>query len=304
MPTWRKLLRWLGIAIAGLLGLIFLVAAAAFGYATYRLNRSYEVPARSVVASDDKAAVERGEHLVRAVAGCTGCHGEDMGGLQLLDDPMIMTLYGPNLTRGEGGAASRFSDVDWDRAIRHGVGKDGKPFLLMPAQNFRWMSDDDLAAVVAYIKSLDPVDNVVPQSRLGPMGYLLVLTEPAALPAEGFDHSRTYEMDAEPGVSAEYGNYLVWLGTCRDCHGDNLSGRQLPLPDEPPSRNLTPGGELAGWSEADFIQTVRTGVTPAGDRLRQPMADVILALREQSDQELRAIYLYLQSLPAREFGEE
>jgi mono/diheme cytochrome c family protein len=304
MSPWRSVLRWFGITLAGLLALIILAVIAAFGWATYKLNRVYEVPPRAIATSYDVGAIDRGEHLVRAIAGCTGCHGDDMGGMVLLDDPMIMTLYGPNLTRGDGGAASRFTDEDWDRAIRHGVGNDGKPFLLMPAQNFRWMTDDDLAAVVAYIRSLDPVDNVVPNSRLGPMGYLLVLTEPAALPAEGFDHSREYEVKAEESISVEYGNYLVWLGTCRDCHGDNLSGRQLPLPDEPPSRNLTPGGELAGWSKADFIQTVRTGITPAGDRLREPMADMILTLQEQSDEELTAIYLYLQSVPAREFGEE
>jgi mono/diheme cytochrome c family protein len=215
---------------------------------------------------------------------------------------MIMTLYAPNLTRGEGGAAASFSPEDWDRAIRHGVGPDGKSVLLMPSQNFRFMTDEDLGDVVAYIKSLDPIDRAVPEPRLGPMGYVLGLTEPSFIPAALFDQTERPKAAVQPGPTAEYGNYLVWLGQCHDCHGPSLSGRQLPLPGEPPSRNLTPGGELAGWGVDDFIRTVRTGVTPSGDKLRPPMTDVLQALRMQSDDELTAIFLYLQSLPPKEFG--
>jgi hypothetical protein len=82
--------------------------------------------------------------------------------------------------------------------------------------------------------------------------------------------------------------------------------RQTPLTglDQPPSRNLTPGGQLAGWSEADFIQTIRTGITPAGHTLREPMTSALVHLQRQTDDELRAIFLYLQSLPLRENGYE
>jgi hypothetical protein len=72
--------------------------------------------------------------------------------------------------------------------------------------------------------------------------------------------------------------------------------------DEPPARNLTPGGELAGWSEETFIQTIRTGVNPAGQGLRDPMAGVLVTLQRQTDDELRAVFMYLQSLPALENG--
>jgi hypothetical protein len=73
--------------------------------------------------------------------------------------------------------------------------------------------------------------------------------------------------------------------------------------DEPPARNLTPAGQLGNWSEAEFIQTIRTGVTPGGHTLREPMASVLPSLQRQTDDELRAIFLYLQSLPPKEFGE-
>lgn len=299
-----KLLRWAMIAAAAVLSAALGAAIVAIALVTSRLNRTYDVQAQAVTIPDDPAAVERGEHLVRAVAGCDVCHGTDLGGMTLLEEPLIMSLYGPNLTAGEGGVGARFSDLDWERALRHGVDTDGKPLILMPAQNFRWLTDEDLGAIVAYLRSLRPVDNAVPEPVLGPMGYLLALTEPAFLPAELFDHSERASLVAEPGVTAEYGAYLVAIGTCRDCHGEDLNGRELPLPDEPPARNLTPGGELIGWTNEDFIGTIRTGITPSGHELREPMASVLKTLRRQSDEELTAIFFYLQSLPTKEFGAE
>ncbi len=258
----------------------------------------------AVAIPDDEAALERGEHLVRAIAGCDGCHGDNLGGMVLLDEPLIMTFYGPNLTGGEGGAGAHLSAEEWVRAIRHGLGTDGKPLLLMPAQNYRWMTDEDLGAILAYIRSLAPVDNEVPEPKLGPMGYLLALTEPGMVPAALFDHTEPPSPAVEPGVTVDYGGYLVALGTCRDCHGEHLNGRPLPpMLDEPPARNLTPAGQLANWSEEDFIQAMRTGVTPEGHTLREPMAGMLVHLQRQTDDELRAIFLYLQSLPPREFGE-
>lgn len=66
--------------------------------------------------------------------------------------------------------------------------------------------------------------------------------------------------------------------------------------------NLTPGGELAGWSEADYIQTIRTGVNPAGRELQEPMAEVASVMARATEEELAATFAYLQSLPARETG--
>lgn len=174
----------------------------------------------------------------------------------------------------------------------------------MPAQNYRWMTDEDLGAVLAYIRTLPSVDNEVPEPSIGPMGYLLALTEPGFVPAALFDHTEPAAATVEAGVTVDYGGYLVALGTCRDCHGEHLNGRPLPpMLDEPPARNLTPAGQLATWSEADFIQTVRGGVTPEGHTLQEPMAGILKTLRQQTDDELRAIFLYLQSLPPREIGE-
>lgn len=300
----KKVLKWIGIVLAGLVGLVLVAAIIFFVIASAKLRRTYDVEVAAVAIPDDAAALARGEHLVRAISGCDGCHGADLGGMVLLEDSAIMTFYGPNLTGGEGGATARLSDEEWVLAIRHGLDPDGKPLLLMPAQNLRQMTDEDLGAIMAYIRSLPPVDNEVPEPRIGTMGYFLALTEQAMVPAALFDHTEPPMAAVEPGVSVEYGGYLVALGTCRDCHGEHLNGRPLPpMLNEPPARNLTPAGHLANWSEADFIQTIRTGVTPEGHTLQEPMAGVLTTIRQQTDDELRAIFLYLQSLPPRLFGE-
>jgi hypothetical protein len=128
--------------------------------------------------------------------------------------------------------------------------------------------------------------------------------EPGFVPAALFDHTRPVTQPVEPGVTQQYGAYLTAIGTCRDCHGEHLNGRPLPaVLDEPPARNLTPAGRLTNWSQEDFIRTVRTGTTPDGLALREPMAGVLTNLGRQTDNELAAIFMYLQSLPPREFGE-
>ena len=300
----RKVLKIIGIIFGGLSGLILVAFLALLVITMSKRSRNYDISVAAVSIPTDEAAIARGEHIVKALAGCDGCHGKDMEGMVLLEDPAILSLYGPNLTNGEGGVGSRFTTEDWVRAIRHGVDSEGKPLLLMPAQNFNEMTDEDLGALLAYIQSLPPVDNELPDQGIGPMGYLLAISEPGMFPAELIDHSAQAPSAIEPGVTVEYGEYLVAIGTCRDCHGEQLNGRPLPpMLDEPPARNLTPGGDLANWTVDDFIQTVRTGVTPEGRELQEPMASVIATLQQQTDDELSAIFLYLQSLTPREFAE-
>ena len=300
----KKVLKWISIILAGLVGLILVVIVALFFITTSKRNRTYDVEVAAISIPTDEAALARGERIAKALAGCDGCHGDNLGGMVLLEDPAILSLYGPNLTNGEGGIGSRFSTEDWVRAIRHGVDSEGQPLLLMPAQNYNVMTDEDLGALLAYIQSLPPVNNEVPDQGIGPMGLLLSVTEPGMFPAELIDHAEPPQEAIEPGVTAEYGAYLVAIGTCRDCHGEHLNGRPLPpMLDEPAARNLTPAGQLANWSEEDFIQMARTGITMEGHTLQEPMAGVLKALAQQTDDELRAIFLYLQSLPPKAFAE-
>ena len=118
------------------------------------------------------------------------------------------------------------------------------------------------------------------------------------LPAESVSHE-VHVAAPERGVSVEYGEYLVNTNDCRICHGQELAGGPSPDPTAKwISPNLTPGGELGFWTEEQFINTIRTGVTPSGHQLSEnmPWKDYRLFY----DDELKAIWLYLQSLPKLE----
>jgi mono/diheme cytochrome c family protein len=147
-----------------------------------------------------------------------------------------------------------------------------------------------------------PVDHVVPEPSLGPMGRVLVLMEPSLLPAALIDQDGPRPSAPAPGRTVEYGEYMVRVSVCRDCHGPDLNGAPSLEPGALPGANLTPGGELASWSEEDFIQAIRTGVTPDGRVLTGPMAEVIGYYSQQTDDDLAAMYAYLRSLPAMEPG--
>lgn len=174
----------------------------------------------------------------------------------------------------------------------------------MPARAFYYLSDEDLGALIAYLKSLPPVDNQLPGADLGPLGRVMLvlgrLPPEAAVPdVTVIDHNGPRPVAPEPGVTVEYGQYLAHI--CTVCHGINLNGQVMRIEGtdyiEP---NLTPGGELGFWSEADFFATLRTGVTPGGHRLKDVMPWKYFG--QMTDEELRAVRLYLQSLPALEQG--
>jgi len=102
------------------------------------------------------------------------------------------------------------------------------------------------------------------------------------------------------GANVEYGAYLAAATGCTGCHGADLAGVPHIDPDDPaslPAPNLTPGGELGRWSEADFIQTIRTGVSPHGHEL-DPESMPWEAFARLDDEELKGLWMYLQSVPA------
>ena len=293
----KRILKWIGIILGALLVILVVAVTATQVMAQSRLNKTYDAPVQVIPIPTDEASLARGEHLVTAVSHCDGCHGADLGGIPFIDDPSIGLIYSPNLTSGQGGVGATYTDEDWVRALTQGVAPDGRMLLVMPAQHFRHYSDADLGAIIAYIKSAPPVDREKPESSLSFLGRTIFAVGGfGQMPAEIIDHSAPRPAAPAEGVTAEYGEFLVTVGVCRDCHMPNLAGGQ-PSPSDPWAPNLTPGGELAGWSQADFINTLRTGVSPSGHELNPMMPWE--AYRNMTDAELQAIWLYLQSLPAQ-----
>jgi mono/diheme cytochrome c family protein len=287
----RKVLKWIGIVIGGLATLVLVAYLGLYVYTEQMLNRRYEFPVEDVFVPTDAASIERGRHLVKGVVLCDDCHGDDLGGQVMADDPMIGRLAAPNLTAGPGGKGQTFTNTDYIRAIRHGVDPDGTGLVVMPASLFYSLSDEDLGAIIAYVKSMPPVDGEQPSVQLGPVGRFFLMQFPEVLSAAAIDHTAPRPAAPAPGVTVEYGQYLA--SSCATCHGVDMGGGE----GEGAGPDLTRGGNWGTWNEADFVRTVRTRVNPDGKELDPELAPVFENIDELTEDELSAIWLYLQSLP-------
>jgi mono/diheme cytochrome c family protein len=139
----RNVMKWTGIVLGGLIGLALLAVLALYPIGMKRLNRSYtSIPVETIDLPSGAAAVARGRHTA-IVWGCAKCHGDNLGGMMLANDPFIGAIPASNLTAGKGGIAGSYTDADWTRAIRHGVKPDGRVEVFM-YDYYSTMSDQDL----------------------------------------------------------------------------------------------------------------------------------------------------------------
>ncbi|MCH7490140.1 MAG: c-type cytochrome [Gemmatimonadetes bacterium] len=300
--NWKRILKWTGITVGALLGFVVLFIGFqlwGFGRAVARV---YDVPPPDVVASDDSVVIARGQHLAESIGGCQACHGPGMGGQLVEDMGPIGVFHGPNLTTGTGGLGNSYTDGELARAVRHGIKRDGRTVLFMPSMEFNWWPDEDLVAIVSYIRSLPPVDNAEPQSTVGLLGKLLDQFDMLPMTiAPRIDHEGDRPNAPDPEPTAEYGQYLVM--SCFGCHGEGLSGGKIPGAPAtfPIPSNLTPHETgLAGWTEADFVTLLNTGARPDGSEM-DPFMPIAMT-SAMNDIEKSALWAYLRTLEPVEFG--
>ena len=295
--TARKILRWIGYGVAGLVGVVALAGAATYGISESRMSRTFDVPRHAITPRTDSASLAIGARLVK-VKGCVDCHGANLGGSVMIDNLALGRLAAPNLTLG--GRGAELEPLDWERAIRHAVRRDGSPLRVMPANEFTGMADDELEAIVGYIRSQPPVTAPSVAPRVGPVIRALFLAHQVdLLPAELIDHSKSHiaHVDAEP--TPKYGEYVA--AGCKGCHGPGMSGGKIPgaPPDWKPAANITPTG-IGRYSEDDFIRILRTGTRPDGSKVDSLMPYRLT--KEMTDVELKALFAYLKTVPPKEYG--
>lgn len=293
----KKILKWIGIGFGVVVILLVIAAGVLYFRGQSRFNQTYAVPVENVAIPNDATSLERGKHLAALL--CSGCHGENLAGTDFFNDPGLGTIHAKNLTSGQGGVGASYTDADFVRTLRHGVRPDGTSVFVMPSKDYHYLSDQDLGSIIAYLRTVPPVDQEWGPKQFTLMGNVLIGVGvfDNFMMADLIDHTGPRPAVSPIGVTQEYGDYVVRLNGCRQCHGPQLSGGKV---DDPTINllgpNLTPGGELATWSEADFINTLRTGVTPSDHHLSEVMPWKIYGTK-MSDDELKAVFLYLQSLP-------
>lgn len=294
----KKVFKWIGIVVGSLVGLLLVAGIVLYLVGNSRMNKTYDFPPSNIAIPTDAASIELGRH--RAESLCAGCHGPDLSGIEnWFSVGPLGTVDSANLTAGEGGVGQEYkSDEDYVRAIRHGIDPEGRPLFMPAVSSTSYLSDEDLGAIIAYVKTVPPVDHKTSGQNFTLLAKILyVLGALPQMPVETVSHE-PHVTAPEVGVSAEYGDYLVNTNDCRICHGPEMNGGPFPNPMETKiSPNLTPGGELAFWTEEQFINTMRTGTTPSGyelDPVFMPWKDY----GKMYDDELKAIFLYLQSIPS------
>lgn len=269
----RKIMKWAGVVFAVLIALVVLAGLALYPIGVQKLTRSYpNIRVETVKIPIGPDAITRGRH-VAIVWSCTKCHGEDLSGMLLADDPFLGTIPASNLTSGNGGIAGSYTDADWIRAIRHAVKPNGRGEIFM-YDYYSTMSDRDLGDLIAYLKQIPLVDSEYPAMRIGllfPVAPAVGLFTPAA---ELIDHGAPRPEDPAPGATKEYGKYLSVL--CTHCHSENF------------------GGKLGKWMLDDFVRAVRTGVLPDGKKMGTAMS--LKSYSEMDDMELAALWFYLQNM--------
>ena len=288
----KKVFKWIGVLIAGLLIIIIAFYATAYFNTESRMNKIYEVSLQELTIPTDSASHAMGKHVAE-IRGCVGCHLATLEGHAFADEKSPLgILYTSNLTSGKGGI-NYTSDQDWIRAIRHGLNRENKTVWFMPSHEVSHISNQELAALICFLKAQPPVDKEHPKHELKPLGRILTfLDELPMFPAEVIDHNATYPEAVALTSDAKSGEYLAT--TCKGCHANNFQGAPAHSPEEPPIPNISSSGNLGKWTEAGFVELFHTGKTPDGKVLSKymPVKDFTY-----TDDELKAIYAYLHSLP-------
>lgn len=302
----RKVLKWVGIVLGTLALLIAAALIVVYITTNNRMDQLYAVTPPPVSIPTDSASITEGKRLF-VLKGCTECHGSDLGGDTVFNEMFLIgQAYGPNLTHGTGGKTVNFSDADWVRAICYGVGPDSVPLVVMPSSEFWGLSDHDLGCLIAFCKSVPPVNRTMPEPTIGPLIRVGVATGEISLAVEELRDSGRLDKprpsSPPPGVTVEYGKYLA--ETCVGCHGQHFSGGPIPgaPPDWTPPANLTPSGEVKGWSDEQLRAAITTGRHPSG-RILNPQQMPWPNFTRYTDDEIKAIMMFIRSLPPHPAGQ-
>ena len=297
----NKLMKIVGGSLAVLAVGVGVTAGAAMLLSERKMNRVLDVSVAPIDFASFQPSMERGEYLF-LTRGCSECHGARGEGRLAMEDPSSgFYVYTPNITRGGSGAAATYSDTDWVALLRHGLKPSRTPVLIMPSEDYAQMADEDVAALVAYIRALPAAPEHKAVIRIPLMVkalYAFGLTSDAA---EKIDHSQPAPARV-PEDSHSQGAYVA--RTCAGCHGDGLAGGKIPgaPPSWPAAANLTSAadGAMNRYASVEqFRQMMRSGQRSDGTSIAVMPFE---SLRAMSDAELDALFGFLKTLQPKASG--
>jgi cytochrome c553 len=278
----KRFLKWTGIVVAGLAGLLLIALALLYVFSERELKHRYEVASgAALVIPNDRATLEAGRRLA-SLTGCTHCHAQDLTGAVPMDIPNVVRFVAPNLTE----LLPKYSNAQLVTLLHHGVRPDGTGILFMPAEMTRHLDDADMARLIAYLRTVPPKPGITAQTEVRLGGRYIIATGKYVPPARAIANARP-ETPATLDASAAHGRYLV-MSMCTECHGQDLMGNPFA---KSPSLIIAKGYPLE-----DFSKLLHKGIA-LGGRQTQLMAS---ASRSRfallTPQETADIHVFLQSL--------
>jgi mono/diheme cytochrome c family protein len=276
-----KALRWLGYLL-GVLLLLILGAAAWVWIASERVvGKTHDALPENLVAASAEQLADGPRQL--KVLGCLSCHGDGLRGNLMFSEPNVADVYAPNLTL----IAAKANDQQLARAIRQGIGVDGRPLFVMPSAQYARLDDAEVVALIAAIRALPVGGKQTPAVNIGPIGRIGLATGKFSTQPEQVERYRT-DMPMDLGAQFAEGRKLAMVN-CAECHGPSFRGGE-PKPGEP-----APDLMIAGaYDLPEFKRLLRAGV-PIGNRKLKLMASVSKNdFRHFTDAEIEAIHTYLK----------
>jgi mono/diheme cytochrome c family protein len=280
--------------VGGLIGLILVVAITALLAFEFKSGKHHPIPKLDIHEDVAKADVELGKRIYFVRAGCVECHGENLAGRLVVDNPAIGRITGANLTPHK---LKDWSDDQIAAAVRYGLARDGRSLRFMPSMDYSGLSRSDTAALIAFVRSVPAVENAAePSNSFGPVAKIMsVLGKmPVIFPAEAIDQKKPFEDKPAEGPTHEFGRYLA--RSCTGCHGENFGGG--PIPGGDPSWPLASDirlGQNAAWTEETFTNMLKSGISPLTQKeLRAPMP--VAQLKQLNEMESKALWTFLSSL--------
>jgi cytochrome c553 len=282
----KRVLRWAGYALAAILLVLLLFAAWVWFASSRVIGATHEArPERLAAASAaQRADAERQARIL----GCVSCHGEGLRGRMMFDGGPFARVWAPNLAA----LAPRISDQQLAQGIRQGIGHDGRALFVMPSPMYSRLSDQEVSALIGWIRSLPAQGEATPPIQWGPVGRVVMAIGKLQPVMTRMDEFRTRQpFDTGPAQAA---GRRIAANVCSECHGADLSGGE-PAPDI-----IAPDLSLVGaYDAAQFTRLMRTGRPPSGRELGLMREIAEKDTRLMTDEEIAQLYAYLSSRAER-----
>jgi mono/diheme cytochrome c family protein len=270
--TVKRVVKWTAIVLASI---VVVALIAIYGVSEYRLRQTFDIAAAPIPVPNDSASLAHGRHVF-LTRGCQGCHGEGTKGKVFFDEKWIARLVAPNVPK----AIRGYSDPDLVRLLRHGVRPTGRGVAVMPSSMFYYLDDEDLGALVAYLRTVPVKSDSLPGTTLRVLARVGLLTGQYKLEPLTFVHDAPRPLKGpEPAALGEY----TARSSCTECHGMKFQGG-----DGTPALSI-----VAGYSPAEFAKLMREGVPKDARKLEMMGPTARNRFSHFTDDEVSGLYAFL-----------